>query len=102
MFHPGKSKGKNLTLKSWGLLSMILSTPDEWNLHHAWALAAVCKKSVDSIGTALKGLETADCISPKRKRRQIWVIQIRLFRIWLSRTWLSHIWKSPHNKILKY
>lgn len=54
-------KDKNLTLKSKGLLSMILSLPDEWN-YTTRGLAAICKEGVDAIGSALKELEMAGYI----------------------------------------
>ena len=54
-------RDKNLTLKSKGLLSMILSLPDEWN-YTTRGLAAICKEGVDAIGSALKELETAGYI----------------------------------------
>ena len=49
-------KDSNLSLKAKGLLSMMLSLPDEWN-YTTRGLAAICKEGVDSIGTALKELE---------------------------------------------
>ena len=39
-------KDKSLTLKGKGLLSMILSLPDEWN-YTTRGLAAICKEGVD-------------------------------------------------------
>ncbi len=54
-------KDRNLTLKSKGLLSMILSLPDDWN-YTTRGLAAICKEGVDAIGSALKELETAGYI----------------------------------------
>ncbi len=60
-------KDKNLTLKSKGLLSMMLSLPDEWN-YTTRGLAAICKEGVDSIGTALKELETVGYIKRNRLR----------------------------------
>ena len=50
-------KDRTLTLKSKGLLSMMLSLPDEWN-YTTRGLAAICREGVDSIGAALKELET--------------------------------------------
>ena len=50
-------KDRTLTLKSNGLLSMMLSLPDEWN-YTTRGLAAICREGVDSIGAALKELET--------------------------------------------
>ncbi|GHU79406.1 transposase [Clostridia bacterium] len=54
-------KDKRLTLKSKGLLSMMLSLPDEWN-YSTRGLAAICKEGVDAIGAALKELENAGYI----------------------------------------
>ena len=51
-------KDKSLTLKSKGLLSLILSLPDEWN-YTTRGLAAICKEGVDCIGAALRELEVA-------------------------------------------
>ena len=49
-------KDRTLNLKSKGLLSMMLSLPDEWN-YTTRGLAAICREGVDSIGAALKELE---------------------------------------------
>lgn len=54
-------KDTGLTLKSKGLLSMILSLPDDWN-YTTRGLASICKEGVDAIGAALKELETAGYI----------------------------------------
>ncbi len=60
-------KDNSLSLKSKGLLSMMLSLPDEWN-YTTRGLAAICKEGVDSIGTALKELERAGYIQRHRLR----------------------------------
>ncbi len=60
-------RDKNLTLKSKGLLSMILSLPDEWN-YTTRGLAAICKEGVDAISSALKELETAGYIVRRQLR----------------------------------
>jgi hypothetical protein len=54
-------KDRSLSLKAKGLLSMMLSLPDEWN-YSTRGLAAICKEGVDSIGTALKELEKSGYI----------------------------------------
>ena len=54
-------KDKTITLKSKGLLSMMLSLPDEWR-YSTRGLAAICKEGVDAIGAALKELEKAGYI----------------------------------------
>ena len=60
-------KDKALSLKSKGLLSLILSLPEEWN-YSTRGLASICKEGVDSIGTALKELENAGYIIRNKLR----------------------------------
>ena len=60
-------KDKGLTLKSKGLLSMILSLPEEWN-YTTRGLASICKEGVDAIGSALKEWETAGYIVRRQLR----------------------------------
>ena len=60
-------KDKGLTLKSKGLLSMILSLPEEWN-YTTRGLASICKEGVDAIGSAIKELETAGYIVRRQLR----------------------------------
>ena len=54
-------KNRALTLKAKGLLSVILSLPDEWN-YTTRGLASICREGVDSIGGALRELEQAGYI----------------------------------------
>ena len=49
-------KDRALTLKSKGLLSMMLSLPEEWD-YTTRGLASICKEGVDAIGASLKELE---------------------------------------------
>lgn len=55
------SKTRLLSLKSKGLLSLMLSLPEDWN-YTTRGLAAICKEGTDSIGSALKELEKAGYI----------------------------------------
>ena len=57
----------NLSLKSKGLLSMMLSLPEDWN-YTTRGLAKICKEGVDAIGSALKELETAGYIVRRQLR----------------------------------
>ena len=50
-----------LSLKAKGLLSMMLSLPDDWN-YTTRGLAKICKEGVDAIGGALRELEAAGYI----------------------------------------
>ena len=56
-----------LSLKSKGLLSMMLSLPEEWN-YTTRGLAAICKEGADCIGSALRELEQAGYIVRSRIR----------------------------------
>lgn len=49
-------RDKNLTLKAKGLLSVMLSLPEEWH-YSIRGLASVCREGVTSISSALKELE---------------------------------------------
>ena len=60
-------KDTALSLKAKGLLSMMLSLPDEWN-YTTRGLAAICKEGVDAIGGALRGLEKAGYIVRRQLR----------------------------------
>ena len=60
-------KDTNLSLKAKGLLSMMLSLPDDWN-YSTRGLAAICKEGVDSIGSGLKELENGGYIIRNRIR----------------------------------
>ena len=54
-------RDKALALKSKGLLSMMLSLPEDWN-YTTRGLAKICKEGVDAIGGALRELEAAGYI----------------------------------------
>lgn len=60
-------RDRNLSLKAKGLLSLILSLPEDWN-YTTRGLAAICKEGVDSIGAALRELESAGYLTRRRLR----------------------------------
>ena len=60
-------RNMDLSLKSKGLLSMMLSLPEDWN-YTTRGLAKICKEGTDSIGSALKELERAGYIVRNRLR----------------------------------
>jgi len=60
-------KDKTLTLKSKGLLSLVLSLPEEWN-YTTRGLAAICKEGVDCIGASLRELESAGYLERNKLR----------------------------------
>lgn len=60
-------RNAELSLKAKGLLSMMLSLPEEWN-YTTRGLAAICKEGTDCIGSALKELEKTGYIVRNRLR----------------------------------
>ena len=62
-------RNRTLSLKAKGLLSMMLSLPDDWN-YTTRGLAKICKEGVDAIGGALRELETAGYIVRHQLRGQ--------------------------------
>ena len=59
-------KDRGISLKAKGLLSVILSLPEDWN-YTTRGLAAICKEGVDSIGAALRRVSHPP--SPARQGR---------------------------------
>ena len=51
-------KDTSLSLKAKGLLSLMLSLPDDWNFNMR-GLSSICKEGLEAIGSALKELERA-------------------------------------------
>ena len=62
-------RNHELSLKAKGLLSMMLSLPDDWN-YTTRGLAKICKEGVDAIGGALRELEGAGYIVRHQLRDQ--------------------------------
>lgn len=61
-------KDKTLSLKAKGLLTVMLSLPNEWD-YSMRGLARICKEGVDSIGSTLRELEQHGYIERKRVRK---------------------------------
>ena len=112
-------RNAGLSLKSKGLLSMMLSLPEDWN-YTTRGLAKICKEGTDSIGSALKELERAGYIVPigsgtAKARSWMWSMsstrhliprtranrvrtsRIRLVQIRKTRIWITHVWKTGRN-----
>lgn len=58
-------KNKKLSLKAKGLLSLMLSLPDDWN-YSMKGLATLSKDGIDSVRTAMKELETQGYVEKDR------------------------------------
>lgn len=60
-------RDKRLTLKAKGLLSQMLSLPEDWD-YTTKGLACICRDGVDSIASALKELEKHGYLTRQRVR----------------------------------
>ena len=60
-------RNKDLSLKAKGLLSLMLSLPDDWD-YTTKGLATICKDGVDCICSTVRELETAGYIQRRRIR----------------------------------
>ena len=60
-------RNKELSLKAKGLLSLMLSLPDDWD-YTTKGLAMICKDGVDSICSTVRELESAGYIQRRRVR----------------------------------
>ena len=62
-------KNKSLTLKAKGLLSLMLSLPEEWD-YTLKGLACICKEGIDAIRVAVLELEKQGYVERTRKRNE--------------------------------
>lgn len=60
-------RNKALSLKSKGLLSLMLSLPEDWD-YTTRGLASICKEGVDSVCATVRELEAAGYIIRRRVR----------------------------------
>ena len=60
-------KNKNLTLKAKGLLSLMLSLPEDWN-YNMQGLATLSRDGIDSVRSAIKKLEHHGYVERHRLR----------------------------------
>ena len=81
-------KNKNLSLKAKGLLSLMLSLPDDWN-YNMKGLATLSKDGIDSVRTAMKELENQGYVEKDRSRNEA-------LQDGCSRSHRSHLWNIIH------
>jgi len=60
-------RNRALSLKAKGLLSLMLSLPDDWD-YTTKGLSRICKDGVDSISATVRELETAGYVKRRRLR----------------------------------
>ena len=72
-------KNKNLTLKAKGLLSLMLSLPEDWN-YKMQGLATLSRDGIDSVRSAIKELEHHGYVERHRLRNE-YCLLICIFRI---------------------
>lgn len=73
-------KNKNLSLKAKGLLSLMLSLPDDWN-YSMKGLATLSKDGIDSVRTAMKELENQGYVEKDRSRNEAGCYQGTIYTV---------------------
>ena len=75
-------RNKNLSLKTKGLISLMLSLPPEWD-YSVSELVSICKESHTSVRSALKELEQERYLVRKRKNseKRYFVYEYTLFEV---------------------
>lgn len=69
-------KNKNLSLKAKGLLSLMLSLPDDWN-YNMHGLASLSRDGIDSVRSAIKELEHYGYVQRNIVRNSMDCLRIR-------------------------
>ena len=62
-------RNRSLSLKAKGLLSLMLSLPENWD-YTTKGLSYICKEGLDSICTTIKELEKAGYVKRSRVRNE--------------------------------
>ena len=101
-------RNKALSLKAKGLLSQMLSLPEDWD-YTLKGLSLINRESIDAIRTAVWELEKAGYIRREQGRDPkakwpIWSIPSTSSRYWKTRYWkiqhrLTRCWKIRHRII---
>ena len=101
-------RNKDLSLKAKGLLSQMLSLPEDWD-YTLKGLSLINRESIDAIRTAVWELEKAGYIRREQGRDPkakwpIWSIPSTSSRYWKTRYWkiqhrLTRCWKIRHRII---
>lgn len=73
-------KNKKLSLKAKGLLSLMLSLPDDWN-YNMKGLATLSKDGIDSVRTAMKELENQGYVEKDRSRNEAGCYQRTVYTV---------------------
>ena len=85
-------RNKELSLKAKGLLSQMLSLPEDWD-YTLVGLSLINRESIDAIRTAVWELEKAGYITRRQGRHspRHWIV-----RYWKIQQRISRYWKIRH------
>ena len=93
-------RNKVLSLKAKGLLSQMLSLPEDWD-YTLKGLSLINRESIDAIRTAVWELERAGYIRREQGRDAKGKMADMVYTIyeqpcWISRYWKTRCWKIQH------
>ena len=91
-------RNHTLSLKAKGLLSQMLSLPEDWD-YTLQGLAQINKESIDAIREAVRELERAGYIKRSRTRSQRRKNLRRKSLRWITQHWKSLCWINLRWKI---
>ena len=101
-------RNKELTLKAKGLLSQMLSLPEDWDYTLA-GLSHINREKIDAIREAVKELEKAGYIVRSRERDEKgrlrgadYVIYEQPQLHWKIQHWIIQRWKNLRRKNLRW
>ena len=87
-------KNKNLSLKAKGLLSLMLSLPEDWN-YNMQGLASLSRDGIDSVRSAIKELEYYGYVGRNMIRNEYGLFTDKEYIIW-------EIPIGQENDVIKY
>ena len=104
-------RNKELSLKAKGLLSQMLSLPEDWDYTLA-GLSFINREKIDAIREAVKELERAGYIVRSRERDEkgrlrgadyvIFEQPQRIYLHWKIQHWIIQRWKNLRRKNLRW
>lgn len=84
----------SLSLKAKGLLSLMLSLPEDWD-YTTKGLACICKDGVDSICSTVKELEKPDMFGASGSEMSWGISRRSSIRFWKNLS-AQHLQRNPH------
>ena len=93
-------KNKALSLKAKGLLSLMLSLPEDWN-YNMQGLASLSRDGIDSVRSALKELEYYGYVERNKVRNEYGLFTDTEYRICMEDNYIIDLFWSRDEKAIQ-